>query len=262
MMRGIGGTAVCLAACAAALGMTAATAAAAEPPEYGRCLAKTGGTYEDAACTKTAAEGKEKYEWYPGFSGEKPLVKKKFTLIQKEKTSGTYETVNGSKMTCSGATGSGEITGAKDTTGSYAFTGCKTSGLPCNSGGAKPEELVGRTLSGLLGIEEEGVEPFKNLTAEDLFPAEPGGLLVEFECSGIGFEVRGSVLNPTTRNKMLDTVTLKWAATKGRQKPEKFVGGEKDVCEVSTSGGPFEQCGGTVTLILHLEEKIEINTVV
>ena len=61
---------------------------------------------------------------------------------------------------------------------------------------------------------------------------------------------------------MTASATVAWTAVKGKQKPEKFVGGPTAVCEVSTNGGAFEQSGDNLTLVLTLEESVEINTVV
>jgi hypothetical protein len=233
-----------------------ASSASAEPPEYGRCLKTTGGNFKNAKCTVASVPGEEKYEWFPG------VVKNKFTTALKEGTLITFEDSGGAKLSCTGATGEGEITGPKTTIGSYVFTGCETSKIPCNTAGAPLGTLIGNTLEGLLGLEAEGSEPSLNKVANGLFPAESGSLLVQFECSGLKVVAKGSVLNPTSENGMLSTVTVKWTATKAKQKPEKFLNEPSDICTVSLNGGPFEQCGGTLTMILTLEEKIEINTVV
>jgi hypothetical protein len=235
-----------------AVGTTSATAAA---PEYGRCVKTTGGSFKNSKCTLDAVPGEEKYEWIPG------AEKGKFTLAIKSGTIATFETVGGVKLTCDGVTGEGEIIGSKTTIGSYVFTDCETAKLKCGTGGV-PGTIVGHTVEGLLGVESEGSSPSTNQIANDIFPAEANGTFTEFECAGLKVVARGSVLNATTENTMLQTTTLKWTAAKGKQKPEKFVGEPPDVCEVSTNGGSFEQCGGTVSLILSLEEKLEINTVV
>jgi len=233
-----------------------AGSASAEAPEYGRCLKTTGGKFKTNKCTVASIPGEEKFEWVPG------VVKNKFTTNLKEGSLITFETVGGTKLTCTGGTGEGEITGPKTTIGSYVFTGCEAVKIKCNSPGAPLGTLIGHKVEGLLGLEVEGSEPKLDKVANDLFPAEPGGFFVEFECSGLKVVARGSVLNPASENAMLSSVTLKWTSAGGKQKPEKFVNEPRDICEVSTNGGPFEQCGGNVVLILTLEEKIEINTVV
>jgi hypothetical protein len=246
--------AVCLVAMLS-VGAIGTATANAEAPEYGRCLKTAGGHFKNAKCTISSVPGEEKYEWLPG------AVKGKFSLKIKEATLATFETVESTKMTCTGVSGEGEIVGPKTTIGSYVFTGCETAKVKCSSGGV-PGTIIGHTVEGLLGIESEGIEPSGNHIANDLFPAEANGTFTEFECVGLTVIARGSVLNPTTANSMLMTDTLKWTSAKGKQKPEKFVGGPLDVCEVSTNGGAFVQCGGTVSLILTLEEKLEINTVI
>src|SRR5712671_430118 len=71
---------------AAIFAMTAlfAASASAEAPEYGRCLAHTGGKWKTSGCTTEAkATTEQKFEWYP-YTGkaangeEKPVVKKGF----------------------------------------------------------------------------------------------------------------------------------------------------------------------------------------
>ena len=50
------------------------------------------------------------------------------------------------------------------------------------------------------------------------------GALAEFSCGATAVTIRGSVLNPVSPNKRVLTVTVKWNATVGKQKPEKFEG--------------------------------------
>jgi hypothetical protein len=235
----------------------AASSAFAAAPEFGRCLAQKGGKYATAACTTTKA-GAEKFEWVPG-----PGPKPKFHSVIKEKTTATLETVKGTKITCSHEEGPGEFKNAKEVANVVAtFNGCKTSGLPCNSTGAAKEEIVTKPLGGVLGVEKFGETAVKNKLAVELH-SESGPNLAEFECSGLGVEVRGSVLHPVSANKMLIKSTEKFAATKGEQKPSEFAGEPDDshILESNTSGGPFEEAGQTITAINTGEEKYEANTV-
>jgi len=61
---------------------------------------------------------------------------------------------------------------------------------------------------------------------------------------------------------MVLTGTVKYSASIGKQKPEKFEGQPKDVLETSFGEAAFEQTGLKLTTIETNEEKIEINTVV
>ena len=70
------------------------------------------------------------------------------------------------------------------------------------------------------------------------------------------------MLNPVKTSKMVLMGTVKYAATAGKQKPEKFDGLPKDVLETSFGDAAFEQSGLKLTTIQTSEEKIEINTVV
>lgn len=54
--------------------------------------------------------------------------------------------------------------------------------------------------------------------------------------------------------------TIKFAATKGKQKPERFEGGPLSVLEWNSGSGP-EQLGLTLTMLLTTEEKLEVSTV-
>jgi hypothetical protein len=234
-----------------------ASSAFASAPEFGRCVAKAGGKFATATCT-TEKAGANKFEWESG-----PGPKNKFNSVIKEKTTATLETVKGTKITCSHEEGPGEIKNAKEVAKVVAtFNGCKTSGLPCNSAGAGKEEIVTHSLGGVLGVEKVGETALKNKLATELH-AEGGGNLAEFECSGLGVEVRGSVLHPATANKFTNKYTEKFAATKGEQKPSEFAGEPDDshILESNTSGGPFEEAGQTITAIATFEEKIEASTI-
>lgn len=72
---------------------------------------------------------------------------------------------------------------------------------------------------------------------------------------------RGSVIVPLTANKMLTTVNLKAKAAKGKQKPEEFVEGAKEVLEESLNGAPFAQAGLTMEITQGNAEPVEVNSV-
>jgi hypothetical protein len=234
----------------------------ASPPEYGRCLKLAKGVkgkYSTAACTIPATPEKFAFEWERG-----PGPKTKFTTKIKSETVATFETVGKKLVVCKGETSSGEFTGLK-TVGSvvFTFTGCEMAGVQCTSSGAAEGELVTKTLEGVIGIEKKSLEgPIKDKTAMDLFPIGGPGTLLEYTCGETAVTVRGSMLNPVAANKMLLTSTVKWNASGGKQKPEKFEGQPKDVLETAFGEGPFEQSALKLTTIQTNEEKIELNTVV
>ncbi len=82
-----------------------------------------------------------------------------------------------------------------------------------------------------------------------------------FSCAGTTAAVQGSVLVPVAADKMLATATWKAAATKGKQKPEGFLGEPADILEESLNGAAPEQAGLSITTIQTGEEPVEINTV-
>jgi hypothetical protein len=241
----------------AALAAFVAAPAFATAPEFGRCLAKTGGKFSDAGCTKPVGSG-GKFEWNPG-PGPKPNFHSKI----KELTSATLETVGGTKITCKQEESPGVFKNAKEVGGVVAkFNECKVSTIPCNSAGAAAEEIVTSPLGGVLGVEKVSTEgPVKNKLAVELH--SEAGNIAEFNCGGLPVVVKGSVLHPVSSNKMLIKATEKFAATKGEQKPSMFAGEKDDshILESNTNGGPFEEAGQTITAIATYEEKIEASTV-
>ena len=246
--------------------MVSATCAVASPPEFGRCLkVATGekGKYSSSKCTVLAAEPKqEKYEWYAAFGSAKPVEKAHFTAVIKSGTIATLETKAGAKVTCTGESTSGVLTGNKtEEVAPVKFTGCQSGGNPCSSEGAASGEVVTVPLAGELGVEKEGETPAKNKIGNELSP-KTGEEFVHFACLGVAIKVKGHVISPIKADSMLLSATIKFTATKGKQKPEKFLGGPPLILESSFAGGPFEQSGQTIATIQTAEEKLEVNTVV
>jgi hypothetical protein len=246
---------LCLIAALAVTALASSTAFAAAP-EFGRCLAKTGGKFSDAGCTKEVGTG-GKFEWNPG-----PGAKNQFKSKIKAETAATLETVGGTKITCKQETSPGEFKNAKEVGGVEAkFNECVGLGQPCSTTGKASGEIVTHPLGGTLGVEKVGETPAKNKLALELH--SESGNVAEFSCAGIPVVVKGSVLHNVVANKMLLTATEKFAATKGEQKPDKFAGGPVDqhILESNTNGGPFEEAGQTITAIATYEEKIEASSV-
>ena len=230
--------------------------ASSNPPEYGRCVkvGKGAGKYGSAGCTSSGR--KDNYEWAPG------VLKAGFTT---KLTSGsaTFETVKDSKVTCTGETSTGEYSGHKTVGGVVlALTGCERSGEKCSSG-VVAGEIVSNPLEGVLGVEKLGANSSKNKIGLDLFPVGKTGPIMDVSCGSTTISVQGSVIVPVKSNKMSLTQTLKFKATKGKQKPESFVGEPKDILEASVNGAPFEQTGLTLTTTQtnDNEEEVEVNSV-
>jgi alpha-tubulin suppressor-like RCC1 family protein len=222
----------------------------AGPPEFGRCIkvsAKTGG-FSNAGCTKKAAGS---YAWMPG------VAKRGFTSSA---GATTLETVKGTKVLCTAEAGKGEYLGLK-LIGNVVlkFSGCTSQGGECTSVGGHSREVVTNPLEGVLGIRKATATP---RLALQLFPSgfEP---VAEFSClGGTTFVVRGAVTVPVVSNKMQLTSALKFAARRGRQKPEGFEGGPREILETSINRSPFEQAGLSSDVQQASEEPVEINSVV
>ncbi len=241
--------------------------ALATAPEVGRCVAaeknakkEYTGVYSNSGCTKEVPVAerptKGKFNWVPGFG------KGKFTSTGGV---GVLTTVSGSSVECAKESAGGEFVGGgnnKEEAGVVVhFTGCKSLGSPCTTPGAASGELITNELAGLVGWENKA----RKKTDLELFPAKSvtSGLFIEFSCLGLVVKVRGHVLVPVKNDKMTQTETLKFVATKGKQKPEKWEeSSEKQILEASFKAGPFEQAGQTITSTLQGEEKLELNAVV
>jgi alpha-tubulin suppressor-like RCC1 family protein len=220
-------------------------------PELGRCVkvAKGAGKFSNAVCTTEKAEGS--YEWVPG------TVKSHFTLAGAE--TATLETVTKTKITCTAQSGSGEYNGTKEVANVVLkLTGCVLGTQKCTSSGATVGEVVTNGLEGSLGWQE-----FETSSAAlDLQATGGGGPIASFICGGTVVAIQGSVVVPVKANKMVESTTLKFAQSKGKQKPEQLEGEPIDVLETSFFGGGFEQTGLGVTLTQTNEEAVEINAVV
>ncbi|MEA2199891.1 MAG: hypothetical protein QOI89_487 [Solirubrobacteraceae bacterium] len=228
-----------------------------EPPEFGKCVktAYGAGSYSNSTCT--VAETAKPYEWLAGIG-----PKHKFTLALTEGLV-TFETTKGSKVVCTGEAGTGEYTGLKVVGGvELSLTGCERLGEKCTSSGALDGEVVTSPLEGILGVEKLGETAAKNKLGLDLFPVGHTGPFMKFNCGATEMTVQGSVILPLITGKTALTFKLKFTATKGKQKPEKFVTGEKDVLEASFNGGAFEQLGLTTRVTQVNEETIESNPAV
>ncbi|MFI4984535.1 MAG: fibronectin type III domain-containing protein [Solirubrobacterales bacterium] len=237
-----------------------------EAPEFGRCVKVTGekegkvtfyhGGFTTATCLLESATHTGKFEWYPG------VVNAGFKTAINPATTATLETVTKAKLTCTGASSAGAITGAK-TVGNVLikFTGCESAGAKCTTAGLAEGELESSNLEGMLGIERITGKEGKEIQhiALDLYPVGRTGPFLEYTCNGSGpTTLSGSVLVPVTAGKMLTTGTLRYAATAGMQKPESFEGGVPEFLTNSL----FEEVGLTVASTQTNEEAVEINTAV
>ena len=253
-MKGMRAVGLCITAALVA-GLFTSSSSAFSPPELGRCVKVTAGTgkFSSATCVKEKKAGS--YEWQPG------AVKNKFKTTG---GTGKLETLNGTTVTCVTEESGGEFNSPKTVSGVVVkFTGCKSAGITCNTEGAKESEIVTNQLEGKIGFEKRELVATKSKVALDLLPiAADGGLYVTFNCGiSLHITVGGSVLVPLKpTNKMLSTLTLKYSATKGHQKPEHFEGEPDDVLVTEINGKKPEQSGITISSTQTAEEPLEVSS--
>jgi hypothetical protein len=252
------------------IALVACASAAAEPPEFGRCLkqpTKALSNFDSAKCVRLASEDagteaeklkKGNYQWIPG------VVKNQFTTKMDSGTIASLESVGGTKITCTGAVGSGEYTGTKEVAKVLVkFSGCENNKGKFESPGAGNGNVNAAPLAGKLGFEmitED--QPAKDHLALELH-AEGGGNVAELECGGLKVVVKGSLLHKIGANAMKLAAHERFTASKGKQKPEFFAGGVpgEHILETSTNAMPFEQSSFTMAETLTNEEKVEASTV-
>ena len=140
----------------------------------------------------------------------------------------TLEAVGGSRVTCTGESGTGQYAGNNTIGGVLlTFTGCARAGAACASAGAHSGEVVSQPLEATLGVETLGASASSDKLGLDLSGAGGSGTLLQFTCGATSVSVRGSVIVPLKANKPALTQKLKFKASKGRQKPESFAGGPR-----------------------------------
>jgi hypothetical protein len=238
----------------------------AEPqaPEFGRCVKafheKVGtttyyyGGFTTAGCGERSTTHSGKYEWEEG------VANGAFTTALKTGPV-TLEAVNRTKLTCTGESGTGAITGRK-TVGQVVLTltGCESSGQKCATSGLAEGEMRTNGLEGALGIERQTEKEGKvtNHIAIDLFPAGKSGAVLEYDCGGEAQALSGSVIAPVVSNKMQTSSALTFSQSAGLQKPEALEEGQQDVLTNAIG----EQVGLALSATLHTEEAVEINGVI
>lgn len=244
--------------------MSCTTTVVGSAPDFGRCVkvpaeneaGKTvyHGWFKTATCVEKSATRTSKYEWVSG------VVKSGFKTAIKPTTLVTLESVKKrGKVTCTGEGSVGNITSAR-TVGNVIikFTGCESFTGKCTTSGLAEGEIETKKLEGVLGVISTTVKEGKETrhVGLDLYPVGKTGSFIEYTCTGQApTTLTGSIIGPVPTNKMFTTATVKHAATAGKQKPERFEGGEKDVL----TNGLGEQVGLTDTATQTNEESVEIN---
>ncbi len=211
------------------------------------------GSYANAGCTTSG--GKQDYEWEPGASASG------FTLGLSSGVA-SIETVGGARLACTGASGAGNYVGSKQIGGLVlTLSGCERDGMTCASAGAPAGEIVSSALEGVLGVEKLGASTSKDKLGVELFPVGHAGSLTEFSCGGETVSLRGSAIAPVKSNEMATTPTMRFKASRGRQKPAGLLGEAADPLEASFNGAPFEQAGLTLAGAASGEQGLEMNSV-
>ncbi len=231
-------------------------------PEFGRCALAPlefnkandfHGGFTSKSCEEASPTQLGKYQWEPGSA--------KSSLTATAKTA-TLETVSKAAVTCGGGVAlAGELASPTTLAGvSIRLKGCASGAHACTSAGLAAGELETQPLEGALGWESKA----KKKVALELYPDGGAGAFLRYTCAGAAeTTVTGSVLVPVKAGKAAAvSSTLKFKASKGKQKPEAFEGGGKAVLSSSSGGGPPEQTGLTLTATQTYEEAIEINPVV
>jgi hypothetical protein len=248
-----------------AVAAMAASAAAAGPPEWGRCtLSPThSGGWSNAHCTIKNGKHAGAYEWEA-----EPGPKAGFSGIGEEPA---LETVGGHKITCSAATEEGTYTGGKTESTKLVLIGCetKTSGgasVGCRSNPAKEGEIESNELEGELGfITFQG----KKAVALDLKP-KTGSTVATYTCGTpptlIAGTVEGSVLGRVTPiNGAVEEIKVSYKTVGvGKQQIEAFEGGAKDVLTTKLVEGielpKEEQTALRMKYVQTNEEPVEVAT--
>jgi hypothetical protein len=166
----------------------------------------------------------------------------------------------GTKITCTAGTSTGEVVNATEgLNGKVTFTGCESSGFPCENGAAK--EIKTNTLKGVLGNVVKEKTPGIRLFSQS---GGRGASLANFSCASgaIPVEVKGSVIGSLTgasgktpaEGKLPTSGKLEFSESKGIQKYTKFVSGEgeagEEQLEAKIGETGFEKSGQSVIATL------------
>ncbi len=219
------------------------------PPEFGRCLSVPAGdgSFKSSSCT--AAQPHGKYQWSQG------VAKTGFGVAG----GGSRIENHAELITCLAQTGSGRYSGVNEVQSlTLRFTGCKSNGAGCATLGAAPEEVVVPSLEGRLVWESKSTKK----VALDVYPPSGSRRLATINCASSSIDLEGSVLVPLKADKMTATQALKYAASKGKQKPSEYETHSgtkvKAILEINREPTGLSITGDTLTS----EEPLEINAVV
>jgi hypothetical protein len=250
---------LCLVA-ALTLALGAGAASASALPEVGRCVkvAPGAGQYLVPSCTGGAKAGGT-YEWLPG------AVKNK---IVSAGGASTLETVGAVKIACKAlADESSYLTPTTLSTVIIRLFGCEDTNIkgPCENTANGGEIVIAAPGSQELGFIRNKIVKEKPSVSVGLDIVLRERIL--FRCQGPAgnaeFVLFGSVIAPLTPiDKMSNTFTLKYKASKGKQQPKKFELGPVDTLSLENLlTAKIEQAGLTVTDTLSNEEPLEVKAI-
>jgi hypothetical protein len=253
-----------------AAGLMVSAGAAAEPPEFGRCIKQLAvekvfhGKYRNSKCTIAVSPEEEakkgKYEWLPGAVAGK----NHFTVTGGSLSLSTGPGNRGIRCTSEKGEGEYSLTDSKRLTGVVLeFSGCQNGTFKCTTLGKKSGEIVLNELAGEVGYQDAGKA--KTALKLELDPAAKGEYIV-FHCiaqedriRGKGGEPGAGVLVPIKNDTMKATETLKFAASKKAvQKPVTWQGSPAETYpEYSEENLPFERLGWNNELTITNDEEMQ-----
>jgi hypothetical protein len=168
-----------------------------------------------------------------------------------------------SKITCKGIGGTGEYTGNKTTENVFVqFTGCETSGLPCeNSGPPNSGEIVTNALKGEVGVLKQEPLGTKAKIGVHLTPQLGGGDVVDFECAGGAVDLRviGGLYAMVPRNVLAAVQVIPFIQAMGSQQYKEFEGGPSEQLSINANAGPFELAGLKASFRIEDQEALDVH---
>jgi alpha-tubulin suppressor-like RCC1 family protein len=204
-------------------------------PELGRCVkVPSGGAYTGTSphCTALSGTHTGHFEWLPGPGSH--------AEFKDDLSEPRLETVGARELKCVVGFLEGEYTGAKTARINHlTLEGCRdTAANSCQSNAFEQGRIeTSLPLQAELGFITSGEKPS---VGWDLKPRPPATSLVSFECgSGLGIaalSLEGSVIGRATPiDQMVAGFELLYTQSGGKQIPEFFEGGQREVLTLSTT---------------------------
>ncbi len=229
-----------------------------EGPEFGRCVAGSGGEFNNSHCTVAS---KPKYVWQPGFAGPDQVQERGFSLSGGE---AVFETAHKARIACHVGESAGEYTGSRSlSVGRLVLSGCASPTLgACQSAGAAAGEVLSAPLEGTLGVVKEGSSPAKDTLGLELAGAG-GAAVAEFSCGGVAATLTGAFTVELAKDNEMST-SFEWKATgkRGTPKPAGLVAEAGATLTLTVGEGPGESAAVALKATALGEEQIEASSVI